>query len=338
MPPSSRQHRPTLTAAYRPQGLTIRRSALVYVAALLAAIAFGYLVAGPVFWKLEANEGSDIHAYVLLYRRYSALLEGNVQSLLGYVLMEVHFHYWFEQLSEFLGGPLDALQWLAFASAAVIVLACQNGKQKTLLLSLVILAHPRALALMAAQQRMAVSLAVFLVATNFRNPLLRYGLFALAISFHTYAIVLVGAYVLYDFVLNRRYSVKWNVVAVVITVGIVLVTVVLRDYALQQLGDRRAELSGSGGTGLLYTLMWVLTGAAIHALAPRFLFTPFGAMFYMLLASGAVAAALNLYSERYFAIAVVALAAAQIDLKGHRLAGFMAVYGLNLALSMYFWL
>jgi hypothetical protein len=84
--------------------------------------------------------------------------------------------------------------------------------------------------------------------------------------------------------------------------------------------------------------MWVLTAIAVYVFAPRLIFTPHGALFYMLILSGAAAVALGLYAERYIAIGIVMLAASSFTLKGPFLLGFLAVYGLNLGLSYYYWL
>lgn len=320
----------------RGYALKVRKSDIAKIIGILPAVAVAYLVSTWVYWILEARPGSDIHNYTAFAFRFSNRLAGEQASLIEYLTSEVHFHFWFEQLTLYFSSEHVALQVISFTSTLIVLYYTLSRSIVGSLIGTLILTHPRVLDMLASQQRQAIALAAFVLAMNANSRIIKYGFMILSMSFHTYSVVLVVSYLVFERLSQIDREKRRRALIIIFIAIVVLGSVVLQQAILNYIGDRRSGLE-TDSSGLAYIAMWLGTVFIIHKSKPDFLITSEGALFYMLQASQVAAALLGLFSSRYLAIALVLLAVSNFHPKGQNALLFVGVYGLNLALSFYYW-
>ena len=175
----------------------LRRQVVPVVVALCVSLLLALLVANVIVDFRLTRETSDIYAYVRNYDRYERLYFGRSLSELEFLLYEVHFHYWFQELSDFIGDPIDVLRGITFLSCFTFAFASMYRDSWRLAPVLLILSHPRFLDFVSSQQRLSFALTVCVLAILLCGYFFaRAVLFLVAASFHTYVAVLLSATVL----------------------------------------------------------------------------------------------------------------------------------------------
>jgi len=313
----------------------LRRQVVPVVVALCVSLLLALLVANVIVDFRLTRETSDIYAYVRNYDRYERLYFGRSLSELEFLLYEVHFHYWFQELSDFIGDPIDVLRGITFLSCFTFAFASMYRDSWRLAPVLLILSHPRFLDFVSSQQRLSFALTVCVLAILLCGYFFaRAVLFLVAASFHTYVAVLLSATVLYTIGVWREWRYRY---VLLLGVGLVAVAVVLAPLILGILGDRRADSEG-GATGMLYTAMWLGTYAVFGFLYKKRLNSIFGFLFMFSALSALAAFAVDAYSERYISLSIVFMALSGVVRDLRRDGVFFCVYTVNVGVSYAYWL
>lgn len=315
--------------------LAVRKHVAPVGMAIFASLLFALLVANLTFDFRLSRESSDIYSYIRNYDRYERVYYRLSMSELELLLYEVHFHYWFQELSDYIGDPIDVLRGITFLSCFTFAFSSMSRSSWRLVPVLLILSHPRFLDFVSSQQRLAFALSICVLAILFFGFFLARAVFFLvAASFHTYVVVLLSATVLHTVGVWRDWRYRY---VLLLGAGLVFVAVVLAPLILGILGDRRADDEG-GATGILYTAMWLGTYAVFGVFYSKRLNSVFGFLFIFSALSALAAFAVDAYSERYIALSIVFMALSGVVRDLHRDSVFWVVYMLNAGVSYVYWL
>ncbi|ENO90849.1 hypothetical protein C662_19115 [Thauera sp. 28] len=314
--------------------MEIRKQTAQGVGGLVVAALFATLVSFSAFDYRLSLQGSDIHSYIYNYDRYDQLFQGREMSLIESVLFEVHFHFWFQTLSDFLDGPEFALRAITLGSCFILAFACMYRNNWSFIPVILVLLHPRFLDFVSSQQRLALALSVLVFSFLFVGYFGRVLGLALSASFHTYIFVISAAFFIYVFEAWKGWRYRYIVLS---AVGLVFVSVVMAPLILGLLGDRRAEIDVRT-TGLLYTAMWVATYAVFAYFNWDRLNSAFGFLFFVSAFSAIAAYAIGAYSERYIALSIVFMALSGVIGDWRYQRPFLIVYLLNVCISYLYWL
>lgn len=302
--------------------------------ASLLVFPYIYVVTQVVFvWRVQSLT-SDISNYVSNYDRYIRYLHARTETWLGKITNEVSFHILYYRSSEFFGDPLIALQVLSGICSAVIFFAVLP-KNRSQVIFLFLLLHPRVLDLVSSQIRFALAISVFLLVLKYSQTRLR-GFLVLPIStVHTFFLVASSLTVFFDFFFKS----KGRFGLYVQTILIACVLVFGAEAFLYFIGDRRAEgVDVNKSFGIAYLLMTTLTfGVVLHA-NRDIIYDLFGFLMVVVFFASVFTSLVGGYAERYVASSFLFFLAyaSRNNLIG---SGLLAlVFLLNFSFSLLYWL
>ncbi|SFP43770.1 hypothetical protein [Qipengyuania nanhaisediminis] len=314
--------------------MLIRKSKIYASLATILVIPYVFIVTQVVFLRKIQSDRGDIAGYIANYDRYVEYISYTTRSWIDYITNETIFHYIYFELSQYLADPEFALQVLAGLSSAVLILAV-FPRDKSNIVFLILLLHPRVLDLMSSQIRFAVAISMFIVVLMAIQNRMR-GLFALPIStIHTFFLAAGLFTAFFDHYLYKRRIIH----AYAIALSIALVLVFGAELFLSYIGDRRSELNdGAKSFGLAYLVMTLFTYLTIIHQNKKMVYNVFGFLCIVSGASAIFTAIIDGYAERYVSSFIVFFLAYASQVKIQNTIFVFPVVMLNLLLSLYFWI
>jgi hypothetical protein len=321
----------------------VRKTTIISMLIIVVSIIYAFVIAVFVFEYRYALLSSDIHNYIRYYDRYSLYYYEYSLTVIDFIRSEIVFHFIYENISNILGGPKLALQYISFWSALVISITVLLKKNNyySFVITMLLLTHPRILNLLSSQQRMAFAISIFLLLYSDNKKYIFKYIGIMTATIHTFMAVIwafiIGQKYIYELLLIGKNKREISIYYLIWIVMLAFMLISLQEVMLTLIGDRRIDVA-SQTIGIYYTIMWIGTLTVIVVLYPKVVNNVMGMLFVFCGALAIFSTLYGYYSERYIALAYIFLSFMPFDITRNRKIIILCIIVVNYTLSMYYYI